>query len=206
MKFKEHNLAHRWCRGTGLEIGAAAHNPFGLNARNVATYDPFYEKAQIELCGEAAPIDVEAYADRIPLEDASQDFILSSHVVEHLPDLIGALVEWNRLLKSGGICFIIHPLRYALSGDESRPLTPLEHYIDDYGNRYDRNTHPLQGVTGGAGGHYHVAEIENLIEVVDFTNSRDLTDWELVDLERVDTKVGNGFTLVFRKQEHSRQP
>ncbi len=34
MKFIEHALAHQWCRGEGLEIGAAAHNRFGLLTRN----------------------------------------------------------------------------------------------------------------------------------------------------------------------------
>ncbi len=33
--FRESALAHRYCRGTGLEIGGAAHNPFGLNTLNV---------------------------------------------------------------------------------------------------------------------------------------------------------------------------
>ena len=35
--FREHALAHQLLDGlTGLEIGAAAHNPFGLRTRNVA--------------------------------------------------------------------------------------------------------------------------------------------------------------------------
>lgn len=106
MKFIEHPLAHRWCRGEGLEIGAAAHNPVGLRTRNVALHEAFYDQAQVDMCGEVAPIDIEASADEIPLDNASQDFIVSSHVVEHLPNLVRALVEWDRLLKPGGICFI----------------------------------------------------------------------------------------------------
>lgn len=200
MKFREHALAHRWCHGTGVEIGAAAHNPFGLPTRNVALREPFYEQAQIDLCGEVAPIDIEASAECIPLNDASQDFVISSHVAEHLPDLLRAFIEWNRLLKPGGICFIIHPLRNALPGDELRPLTSVEHYLDDFDKAHDRETHPLDGVVGGAGGHYHVAEPEILVRLVDVANRRSLLDWELVDMEPVDTKVGNGFTLVFRRR------
>ena len=200
MKFPEHALAHRWCRGVGIEIGAAAHNPFGLRTRNVALREPFYEQAQIDMCGEAAAIDIEASAERIPLEDGSQDFVLSSHVAEHLPDLLRALIEWDRLIRPGGICFLIHPLRNALPGDESRPLTSIEHYLQDYEQAHDRQTHPLDGVTGGAGGHYHVAEPERLIRLVEIAGERGLLDWELVDTEQVDTKVGNGFTLVFKKR------
>lgn len=199
MKFNEHGLAHQWCLGEGLEIGAAAHNPFGLRTRNVALHEPFYEQAQFEMCGEVAPIDIEATAESIPLSDASQDFIVSSHVVEHLPDLVRALIEWHRLLKPGGICFIVHPLRTALKGDERRPLTTVEHYLEDYQHAYDRTTHPLEGVVGGVGGHYHVASAESFNELVDVLNARALLSWECVAMEPRDTKVGNGFTLVYRK-------
>jgi SAM-dependent methyltransferase len=199
MKFAEHALAHRWCRGEGLEIGAAAHNPFGLCTRNVALREAFYEQAQAEMCGEVAAIDIEASAEEIPLDNASQDFIVSSHVVEHLPDLIRALVEWDRLLRPGGICFIVHPLRDAFPGDESRPLTTIEHYLEDYEKVRDRQTHPLDGVNGGVGGHYHVASPESLSELLDMLNARGLLAWERVDMEAIDSKVGNGFTLVYRK-------
>lgn len=200
MKFIEHALAHHWCRGEGLEIGAAAHNPFGLRTRNVALREAFYDQAQVDLCGEVVPIDIEASADAIPLADASQDFIVSSHVVEHLPNVVRALVEWDRLLKPGGICFIVHPLRNAFPGDELRPLTTTEHYLADYEQGHDRQTHPLEGVNGGVGGHYHVASPESLSELVNVLNARALLAWECVAMEPVDTKVGNGFTLVYRKQ------
>lgn len=199
MKFQQHALAHRWCQGKGIEIGAAAHNPFGLRTRNVAMHEPFYEQAQRDMCGEVAPIDIEASAESIPLPDASQDFVLSSHVLEHLPDAVRALLEWNRLLCVGGICFIIHPLRHALPGDEFRPLTTTTHYLEDYENACDRETHALDGVTGGAGGHYHVATPESLGGLIDELNARKLLAWTQVAVEHIDTKVGNGFTLVYRK-------
>jgi SAM-dependent methyltransferase len=199
MKFKEHALAHLWCQGEGIEIGAAAHNPFGLRARNVGLREPFYEQAQRELCGEVAAIDIEASAESIPLHDASQDFVLSSHVLEHLPDPIRALVEWDRLLRRGGICFIIHPLRHALPGDESRPLTTTAHYLDDFAHARDRQSHALDGVTGGAGGHYHVATPESLGELIQALNDSALLSWTQVAVEAIDSKVGNGFTLVYRK-------
>lgn len=200
MKFIEHALAHHWCRGEGLEIGAAAHNPFGLRTRNVALREAFYDQAQVDLCGEVTPIDIEASAEAIPLDDASQDFIVSSHVVEHLPDVVRALVEWDRLLKPGGICLIIHPLRNAFPGDELRPITTIAHYLEDFDRAHDRQTHPLEGVNGGVGGHYHVATPDSFSELVAVLNARALLAWERVAMEPVDTKVGNGFTLVYRKQ------
>ncbi len=200
MKFKQDALAHHWCQGEGIEIGAAAHNPFGLRTRNVALHEPFYEQAQRDMCGEVAPIDIEASAESIPLPEASQDFVISSHVLEHLPDPIRALVEWDRLLRPGGICYIIHPLRHALPGDESRPVTTTAHYLEDFANAHDRLTHPLDGVVGGVGGHYHVATPCSLGELIAELNARSLLAWVQVAMEEVDGKVGNGFTLVYRKR------
>lgn len=120
-------------------------------------------------------------------------------MLEHLPDPIRVLIEWDRLLRPGGICFIIHPLRNALPGDESRPLTTTAHYLEDFGNARDRQTHSLDGVVGGAGGHYHVATPESLGELVEVLNARSLLAWTQVAVEVIDSKVGNGFTLVYRK-------
>ena len=60
MKFKEHILAHKFLDGLqGLEIGAAAHNPFGLKTRNVAPFDDygFYSGAQ-EKMGESPALEI----------------------------------------------------------------------------------------------------------------------------------------------------
>src|SRR5690349_6736380 len=98
-------LAHKWCRGEGLEMGAAAHNPFGLpGARNVAPWheDPehpdrkdweFYVSAQLKYCGCYAALDLAGEFTRIPVEDGSQDFAIHSHAIEHDPDIIAAFLE-----------------------------------------------------------------------------------------------------------------
>ncbi len=199
--FPEHALAHQLLDDLhGLEIGAAAHNPFGLNARNVAPPDDyeFYASSQAELGVAPAPVHIWATADAIPIPDDSEDFILSSHVVEHLPNVIGTFVEWNRIVKPGGFVFMIVPLRDAHPADRQRPLTTLEHLIDDYHKRYNLDTHPTDGVPGGRMGHYHVLTPEILLDAVVWMNDHGLTDWEFVAREDVDSKVGNGFTLAFR--------
>ncbi|HEX9271471.1 MAG TPA: methyltransferase domain-containing protein, partial [Candidatus Binatia bacterium] len=88
--FREHALAHQLLDGLeGLEIGAAAHNPFGLRARNVALPDAneFYaEHSRQEIIVPAA-VDIWAPGDNIPVPDRSEDFVISSHLVEHLPNL-----------------------------------------------------------------------------------------------------------------------
>ena len=131
----EDALAHARLDGLrGLEIGAAAHNPFGLDTRNVAVPADweFYANSQRDLGVEPARVNIWATADNIPVGNASQDFVITSHVVEHLPDLIGALVEWDRVVRDGGYIYMIVPLKGALAEDGPRPLTPVEHFVDDW--------------------------------------------------------------------------
>jgi SAM-dependent methyltransferase len=200
MIFPEHALAHRLLDGLhGLEIGAAAHNPFGLHTRNVAPLEDFeFYATYSERQGiPAQPVHIWATADKIPVDDGSEDFVISSHVVEHLPNLAAAFLEWDRVVRVGGYIFMIVPLRDALEDDRQRPITPLAHHIEDFYRQYTLDTHPLEGNVGRMG-HYHVYTAESLLAVVDWMRRKGLCDWELVAREDIDTKVGNGFTLAFR--------
>ncbi|MEY4705461.1 MAG: hypothetical protein RL042_1666 [Nitrospirota bacterium] len=205
--FQEHGLAHFLLDGlSGLEIGPAAHNPFGLKTRNVELIESrdFYASVQENIMGVTPPsVDIWASADSIPVPDQSEDFILSSHVIEHLPNVIAAFVEWDRIVKSGGYVFMIVPLPWALPADKDRELTPFEHFLGDYRQRLTIETHPVKGVPGGKMGHYHTFTADSLLQVVTWMGQCKLCDWELVAREDVDTKVGNGFTLAF-KVRHER--
>jgi len=200
--FKEHELAHALLDGlNGLEIGAAAHNPFGLRARNVALpegHEIYAEYQRREMGVEPAPVDIWSSADRIPVPDASQDFIVSSHVIEHLPNLIAAFAEWNRIVRDGGYVFMIVPLKGALPADDPRELTPFAHFVEDCYVRRTLETHSIEGVPGGRGGHYHTFTPESLLQVVEWMRVNRFCEWELVAREDVDRKVGNGFVLAFR--------
>jgi SAM-dependent methyltransferase len=145
-----------------------------------------------------AAVDIWAPGDNIPVPDRSEDFIISSHLVEHLPNLIEAFVEWNRILRDGGYVFMIVPLKGALAADKSRELTPLSHFVEDYQQKITLDTHPTDGVPGERAGHYHTFTPDSLLEVVHFMRQQGLCAWTLVAREDVDTKVGNGFTLVFK--------
>ncbi len=59
-------------------------------------------------------IDIVATADVLPLADGVSDAILSSQVIEHLPDPENALHETNRVLKPGGLLFISFPMFYPI--------------------------------------------------------------------------------------------
>jgi SAM-dependent methyltransferase len=45
----------------------------------------------------------------LPLEDASVDVVLSANLLEHVPDDAGALAEFLRVLKPGGLAAVIVP-------------------------------------------------------------------------------------------------
>jgi 2-polyprenyl-3-methyl-5-hydroxy-6-metoxy-1,4-benzoquinol methylase len=205
--FNEHALAHVLLDGlTGLEIGPAAQNPFGLCTRTVELMESqeFYASIQQDVMGLTPPkVDIWASADCIPVLDQSEDFILSSHVIEHLPNVIAAFVEWNRIVKDGGYVFMIVPLPWALPADRDRELTTLEHFINDYHQRLTLETHPVEGIPGGKMGHYHTFVPSSLLQIVYWMRQSKLCEWELAAREDVDSKVGNGFTLAF-KVRHGR--
>ena len=42
-------------------------------------------------------------------KDGELDFVVASHVLEHMPDIKSALREWVRVLKVGGILAVVVP-------------------------------------------------------------------------------------------------
>jgi len=197
----ESAMAHRWLDGLeGLEIGPSSHNPFGLNTRNVGIKDEIYEKEQLLLAGEAAKLDIVARADDLPLPDESEDFILSSHVIEHCPDLIKTLVEWFRIVKRGGYIFMIVPHRYAAPSDRDRPLTDWPHIFGDFQKGITELTEPEAGRFGHC--HYHVFSPETMKDFIGRIFGDRLA---LLDSQEFDDKLGNGFTLVYRKEIRNSQ-
>jgi SAM-dependent methyltransferase len=58
------------------------------------------------------------------------DAVLSSHVLEHLANPIGALREWLRVLRPGGHLLTVLPHKEGCA-DRRRPTTTLEHMLED---------------------------------------------------------------------------
>jgi SAM-dependent methyltransferase len=61
------------------------------------------------------------------------DFLLSSHVLEHISNPIKALREWLRILKPGGLLVLVLPHKER-TFDHRRPITPLSHLLEDDAN------------------------------------------------------------------------
>jgi SAM-dependent methyltransferase len=65
------------------------------------------------------------------LDSGAYDFVLSSHVLEHVANPILALSEWRRLLADDGTPVLLLPdKKYTF--DHRRPVTTLEHLIADF--------------------------------------------------------------------------
>ena len=65
----------------------------------------------------------------IPTE--SYGAILSSHVLEHIANPLGALMEWKRVMKTGGYLILVVPHKEG-TFDHRRPLTSLDHLVMDF--------------------------------------------------------------------------
>lgn len=196
MKFKLHQPTLALLDGLkGLEIGGASHNPFGVDALNVAPLEGFdFYAAEQRRMGEAPlPIDIAGSAAEIPVDDDSQDFILSSHVVEHLPDPIRAFREWKRVVRAGGYIVMVVPHPTALPSDRGRPLTTYEDLRAAFDEK--RAYAPEQDR------HLWVFSADSLKAIIAELNDkgRYSLNWELVGEEAPDSKVGNGFWLAYRQ-------
>jgi len=221
MIFQDSDIAHRYLDDLkGIEIGASAHNPFHLpNCLNVDFTDDMntvFKKAEIGFCGHAAKVDIIATAEKLPLENASIDYVISAHVIEHLFDPIRALKEWRRVVKKGGYIFIIAPERECVPG-ETRPITTFQElenrhkgmikrdavkFLDEIGSatldQLDESLLRKDIATGiicdHENGHFTVFDLDLLVKTCNFVGLK------VIKKMPVDDKVGNGFCVIALNQ------
>jgi SAM-dependent methyltransferase len=72
--------------------------------------------------------------------DGSYDFVLASHVLEHVANPLRALSEWKRVVRVGGTILCILPHKRG-TFDHKREFTSLEHMEEDF--RADRRDDDL---------------------------------------------------------------
>ncbi len=93
-------IAHLTSTGTLLDYGCGAMPYRALLEPHLASY------IGADLPGNADATATLDAAGRVDLPDASADFVLSSQVLEHVPDPVAYLAECRRLLRPGGKLFI----------------------------------------------------------------------------------------------------
>jgi SAM-dependent methyltransferase len=107
-KFKVLNgFFDRYMSGFGLEIGGTGYIEGVVSILPTAT--------NIE-------VDYPGYDGlHLPFEDESQDYVYSSHCLEHISDFETALKEWHRVLKVGGHMIIVVPHQYLYEKKRNLP-------------------------------------------------------------------------------------
>ena len=205
-------LAKQWLIGRGVELGRGAHNPLApedcfsvapsdgvrfVHPRDLEDHQ-IYVMEQQRYGRAAARVDYVADATDLPFEKGSLDYVASSHVLEHVPDLFGAWIEWQRVLRPGGINFSIVPMRMALPEDAVRPVSSLSDFV----LAFERATTPEALYPEFPWrGHYHVFTLQLLLAAVNLFNQKNFGWWQLEGVEECDSNVGNGHTLVLSKQD-----
>jgi predicted SAM-dependent methyltransferase len=182
MIFKDSKLVHKYLDGLkGIEIGGSAHNPYNVDTINVdKKLLPAYAIQQKNLCGKVLNVDVEIITPaKLPFDNKSYDFVLASHVIEHIyrPDL--AIIEWARVSKSY-ICLVIPHKDRTFDKDRT------ETHPDEIFKRDNPEEYPDM--------HHNVWKPESFLKfIVQLKNYV-----EVVEVQDPDDKVGNGFTVILK--------
>jgi SAM-dependent methyltransferase len=201
MKFKLHQPTLNLLENlSGVELGAATHNPFGVQAINVAPELNFemYRDSQVSMGENPLLIDLYGHAANIPVDDHSQDFVLSSHVIEHIPDPISAFFEWQRVIKPGGYVVAIIPQPYAMPEDK-RPLSSHAQILQAYHQRWTPETAPQGSIFNDHHWKFSSTTFRGLMQkIISGWSDVPRLPWKLVGAEDPDSKVGNGFWVAYR--------
>lgn len=188
-------LAEKYLSGSGIEVGAL-NRPLKVPKNTQVKYVDKFCKEDLTgnyLNDEDVDVNNFAFPDIIDdgetlgmISDFSQDFVIANHLLEHLQDPIRGLINFFRVLKTGGILFLSIPdKRYTF--DKWRPVTTIEHLRNDYykGPEASREGHLREwvelkeGKTGGDaqerlqewrnnkfGIHYHVWTGKEILETL----------------------------------------
>lgn len=219
--FVRRHAASRYLRGRGIEIGAL-HCPLRLPAAARARYvDCMDETALRERHPElrdCALVHVDAVDDGERLatfHDASQDFVIANHFLEHCENPILALENMVRVARPDAIVFLTVPDK-RFTVDKDRPTTPYSHLEADYRNgpEASREAHFLDWVRHGEhisdpeaaqarvrelmgmqwSLHYHVWTQREMVELLGAQQNRLGFDIELL------TRAGIEVLIVLRKR------
>ena len=123
--------------GRGLEIGPL-HRPMVKHWRMKIDY---IDRSTVEELRHHYPelaalplVEPDIIGDAQTLDnvaDCSYNFLIAAHVIEHMKNPLRALNEWCRVVRPGGLIYLIAPDKRA-TFDINRVRTSLEHIVLDY--------------------------------------------------------------------------
>ncbi|MGH9050780.1 MAG: methyltransferase domain-containing protein [Acidimicrobiia bacterium] len=132
-----------WLEGSGIEIGAL-HCPLWVppdaHVRYVDRLSVDEQRRHYPELDDAPLVQIDIVAgaeDLSPIDDASVDFVIANHLLEHVEDPVTALCEFQRVLRPGGVMYLAVPDK-RLSFDHDRELTSVEHLLREHDEGADR--------------------------------------------------------------------
>lgn len=228
-EFDERRLATRFLRGSGIEIGAL-QRPIELNpAYCSVTYLDHFSASQLrerfpEL-GDEEITSPDVICDVVAsglscIQDGRLDFVIASHLLEHLPNPLGFLLECHRVLRVAGVLLLIVPDKN-YTFDKDRERTPIAHLIDDLKNNTTAvdEEHVIDFVVNAAKQsipadpevrkamlqreldrsiHVHVWDCADLLELLEYLVRAEASSWELCECY-LPKGITNESVLVLRK-------
>jgi predicted SAM-dependent methyltransferase len=206
-------LASIYLRGHGIEIGALQFPlkvPRSAKVRYVDRLTvPDLRKHYPELNSyKLVKVDIVDDGETLgTIGDASQDFVIANHFLEHCENPIKAIMNFLRVLREGGILFLAIPdKRYTF--DNKREVTSFDHLVRDYeeGPQGSRNKHlqdwviTVEGLKDEAGIQKRIEELDAINYSIHFHN---WTQKEMLDLfNQLDERFGLPIEiLLFMKHE-----
>ena len=155
-----------------------------------------------------------------PVADGSQDFVIASHVLEHLAEPLGFVDEIHRVLQPGGLALVLLPDRRRTE-DRFRAPTPLAHLVGEHEDGVDqvseehlreflRDRGRARARRGAAweelvaqyrehSFHVHCWDPDEFIDVVVWGIEHRGHQWELVDATVHDPPIHYEFGYLLRR-------
>jgi SAM-dependent methyltransferase len=124
--------------GEGIEVGPGGQ-PFPVTRRARVRYVDRWTPDEARVLYPEVPDEAFLEPDVVANLDveklhafptSSLDFVVASHVLEHLADPLGFLAEVHRVLRPGGLAVVLLPDRRR-TFDKTRQPTPLAHLVED---------------------------------------------------------------------------
>ena len=163
LRWIENTYLRSYLHGRGVEIGGLWRR-FRVPSSSKVWYVDRLSAEDLanhyaEIDTDVVAPDIVADAESLPLREL--DFVIASHVLEHMPSPLKALKSWYEALRSGGILLIKVPDK-RFTFDQKRQRTSLQHLIKEYEDpqKIDVRAHYAEWVELVNGKEAHSAEFE----------------------------------------------
>jgi len=132
-----HWAARTYISGHGIEVGALhfpTRLPAGARVRYVDRLDEDALRVQYPELKDERLVHVDLIDDgqrlsKVP--DASEDFVIANHLLEHAEDPIGMIGNMMRVLRPKGVLMLAVPDK-RFTFDADRPVTSWQHLVEDH--------------------------------------------------------------------------